>query len=46
MVLWRIAGPRIQSVIAERRGRINDDIRTAEQHRKDRKPRRGLSGAR
>lgn len=35
IVLWRFAGPRIQSVIAERRGRINDDIRTAEQHRKD-----------
>jgi F-type H+-transporting ATPase subunit b len=35
VVLWRFAGPRIQSVIAERRGKINDDIRTAEQHRKD-----------
>jgi F-type H+-transporting ATPase subunit b len=35
VVLWRISGPRIQSVIAERRGRIADDLRTAEQHRKD-----------
>jgi F-type H+-transporting ATPase subunit b len=35
VVLWRFAGPRIQGVIAERRGRIADDIQTAEQHRKD-----------
>ena len=35
VVLWRVAGPRIQSVLAERRGRIADDLRTAEQHRKD-----------
>lgn len=35
VVLWRFAGPRIQSVLAERRGRIADDIKTAEQHRRD-----------
>jgi F-type H+-transporting ATPase subunit b len=35
VVLWRISGPAIKSVIAERRGRINDDVRTAEQHRRD-----------
>jgi F-type H+-transporting ATPase subunit b len=35
MVLWRIAGPRIQGVLAERRGKINDDLKTAEQHRKN-----------
>jgi F-type H+-transporting ATPase subunit b len=34
-VLWRLAGPRIQSVLAERRGKINDDIKTAELHRRD-----------
>ena len=35
VVLWRITGPAIKGVLAERRGRINDDIRTAEQHRRD-----------
>ncbi|HEX2592811.1 MAG TPA: hypothetical protein VHL34_15015 [Rhizomicrobium sp.] len=34
-VLWRVAGPRIKSVLAERRGKINDDLKTAELHRKD-----------
>jgi len=35
LVLWRFVGPRIQSVLAERRGRIADDLKTADQHRKD-----------
>src|SRR5262245_56022579 len=35
VVLWRFVGPRIQSVLAERRGRIADDLSTADQHRKD-----------
>jgi len=35
VVLWRIAGPRISGVIAERKGRITGDIGAAEQHRKD-----------
>jgi F-type H+-transporting ATPase subunit b len=35
VVLWRMAGPRIQSVIATRRGRINDDLAQAQKHRGD-----------
>jgi F-type H+-transporting ATPase subunit b len=35
VVLWRIAGPRIAGVIAERGGRIAGDLGAAEQHRKD-----------
>jgi len=35
LVLWRVTGPAIKGVLAERRGRIDDDIRTAEQHRRD-----------
>ncbi len=35
VVLWRLAGPRIQSVIAARRDQINNDIRIADQFRKD-----------
>jgi F-type H+-transporting ATPase subunit b len=35
VVLWRLAGPRIQGVIAERRNRINSDIQAAQALRKD-----------
>ncbi len=34
VVLWRIAGPRIQGILAERRGKIADDLKTAEEHRR------------
>ncbi len=34
VVLWRIAGPRIQGILSERRGKIADDLKTAEQHRR------------
>jgi len=33
VVLWRVAGPRIQSVIAQRRDRINADIAAAQKGR-------------
>jgi F-type H+-transporting ATPase subunit b len=35
VVLWRVAAPRISSVLAERKGRIAGDIGSAEQHKKD-----------
>ena len=35
VVLWRFAGPRIQGVLAERRGRIADDLAKAEAHRRE-----------
>ena len=35
MVLWRIAGPRIQGVISARRNRITFDLAQAEQNRRD-----------
>lgn len=35
VVLWRVAGPRISKVIAERKQRIADDLGTAEKHRRD-----------
>ena len=35
VVLWRVAGPRIGGVIAERKGRIESDLGAAEKHRKD-----------
>src|SRR5579872_1171347 len=35
VVLWRVAGPRIQGVIATRRGAINADIAAAEAARCD-----------
>lgn len=35
VVLWRMAGPRIQGVIALRRKHINDDVAAADSHRKD-----------
>jgi F-type H+-transporting ATPase subunit b len=35
VVLWRLAGPRIQGVIAERRKHIADDLATAQTHRQD-----------
>jgi F-type H+-transporting ATPase subunit b len=34
-VLWRIAGPRIQGVIATRRGKIEGDLAQAQSHRVD-----------
>ena len=34
VVLWRAAGPRISSVLAERKGRIDGDLSDAETHRK------------
>jgi F-type H+-transporting ATPase subunit b len=34
VVLWRFAGPRIQGVLADRRGRIEADIKSAEQFRR------------
>lgn len=34
-VLWRIAGPRIQGVIATRRGKIEGDLAKAQSHRVD-----------
>jgi F-type H+-transporting ATPase subunit b len=34
VVLWRVAGPRIRSVLEERRGKIRDELKTAEQHRR------------
>jgi F-type H+-transporting ATPase subunit b len=33
--LWRVAGPRIASVITLRRNRINDDLAEAQRHRGD-----------
>ena len=35
VVLWRLAGPRIQGVIGERRKHIADDLAAAESHRRD-----------
>ena len=35
VVIWRIAGPRIGSVIGERKGRIDGDLAAAEKHRRD-----------
>jgi F-type H+-transporting ATPase subunit b len=35
VVLWRVAGPRIQGVIKTRRGQIDGDIATAQRHRAD-----------
>jgi F-type H+-transporting ATPase subunit b len=35
VVLWRVAGPRIAGVIADRKGRIADDLGAAERHRKE-----------
>jgi len=35
VVLWRLAGPRIQGVIGERRKHIADDLAAAERHRRD-----------
>jgi F-type H+-transporting ATPase subunit b len=35
LVLWRVAGPRISSVIAERQDRIDKDLGDAERHRRD-----------
>jgi F-type H+-transporting ATPase subunit b len=35
VVLWRVVGPRIQGVIAARRGQIEGDLGKAEKHRKD-----------
>jgi F-type H+-transporting ATPase subunit b len=35
IVLWRVAGPRIQGVIGERRGKIAGDIETAGKHKSD-----------
>ena len=35
VVLWRVAGPRIQGVLATRRGQIDGDIATAQRHRAD-----------
>ncbi len=35
VVLWRVAGPRIQSVIGQRRERIQGDLAGAEQRRKE-----------
>jgi F-type H+-transporting ATPase subunit b len=34
-VMWRVAGPRIGSVIAERQARIDKDLGDAEKHRRD-----------
>lgn len=35
LVLWRVTGPRIQGVIAARRGQIEGDLGKAEKHRQD-----------
>jgi F-type H+-transporting ATPase subunit b len=35
VVLWRVAGPRISGVLAERKGKIAGDVGAADQHRKD-----------
>jgi F-type H+-transporting ATPase subunit b len=35
VVLWRLAGPRIQGIIAERRDHIAGDLATAQAHRRD-----------
>jgi|SRR5581483_4500707 len=35
VVLWRVAGPRIASVITTRRNRINDDLAVAQKNRSD-----------
>ena len=35
VVLWRVAGPRIGSVLGERKARIDGDLATADKHRKD-----------
>ena len=35
VVMWRIVGPRIASVISERKGRIDGDLAAADKHRKD-----------
>jgi F-type H+-transporting ATPase subunit b len=34
VVLWRVAGPRIQGVLAQRRGKIDEDLKSAEQSRR------------
>jgi F-type H+-transporting ATPase subunit b len=35
VVLWRIVGPRVSGVLAQRKQRITDDLSKAEQHRRD-----------
>ncbi|MGZ5939721.1 MAG: F0F1 ATP synthase subunit B family protein [Rhizomicrobium sp.] len=35
VVLWRVAGPRIQGVLSMRRGQIDGDIAKAQRHRAD-----------
>ena len=35
VVMWRIVGPRIASVIGERKGQIDGDLAAADKHRKD-----------
>jgi len=35
VVMWRLAGPRIQGVIALRRKHINDDVAAADSHRRE-----------
>lgn len=35
VVLWRVIGPKLSTVISERKGRISDDIETAAKHRSD-----------
>lgn len=35
VVMWRIVGPRIGTVIGERKGRIDGDLATADKHRRD-----------
>ena len=35
VVLWRIVGPRVSGVLAERKGRIASDLEAAERHRRD-----------
>ncbi len=35
VVLWRVAGPRIQDAIGRRKGQIEGDIAKADTHRKD-----------
>ena len=35
IVVWRVVGPRIASVIGERKGRIDGDLAAADKHHKD-----------
>ncbi|MDE2134035.1 MAG: F0F1 ATP synthase subunit B' [Alphaproteobacteria bacterium] len=44
VVMWRIVGPRIGTVIGERKGRIDGDLATADKHRQDAE--RALAGYR